>query len=156
MFNHPENDSNANEVTPNDLSSGETEPGLPHKVGYGSPPLHTRFKEGVSGNPYGRTKRRPTADDMLLENADRVIKVKENGRWTKMTPEQAIYANCVRAALKGDYRAIRNLLALMAREEKKYGWAKVGWNKVIPWETFNLKKELEFMITETKEDTVAE
>ena len=156
MFDPPENDSSANGDTPKDLTSGEAQTETPHKVGYGSPPLHTRYKKGVSGNHYGRTKRRPTADDMLLENSDRVIKVKENCHLTKMPPEQLIYANMVRAAQKGDFRAIKNLLALMAREEKKYGWAKVGWNKSNFWETANMKKELEFMITETKEDTVAE
>ena len=156
MFDHPENDSNTNEVTPKDPSSGEAEPGTPHKVGYRSPPLHTRFKKGVSGNPDGRAKRRPTADDMLLDDADRLIKVKENGRWTKMTSEQVMYANMVRAAVKGEFKAIKNLLALMASQEVKYGWAKVGWNKSNYWETFNWKKEMEFMLTETKEDTVAE
>ncbi len=28
-----------------------------HKVGYKSPPLHTRFKKGQSGNPSGRKKK---------------------------------------------------------------------------------------------------
>ena len=116
MFDHPENDCSTNEVTPKDPSSGEAEPATPHKVGYGSPPLHTRYPKGVSGNPYGRTKRRPKADDMLLEEADRVIKVKENGHWTKMTPEQVIYANMVRAAVKGGFKAIKNLLAPQDRE----------------------------------------
>lgn len=30
------------------------------KVGYGCPPLHTRFKPGQSGNPKGRVKGRPS------------------------------------------------------------------------------------------------
>ena len=156
MFDHAENASNANEVTPKDPSPGEAEAGTPHKVGYCSPPLHTRFQKGASGNRYGRPKRRPTADDMLLEEADRLIKVKENGHWTKMTSEQVMYCNMVRAAVKGDFKAIKGLLALMAEQEEKYGWAKVGWNKSNRWETMNWKKEMEFMITETPEDTVAE
>lgn len=156
MFDHPENDGSVNAVTPIDPPPGEAEPGTPHKVGYCSPPLNTRFQKGVSGNPYGRPKRRPTADDMLLEEADRLIKVKENGHWTKMTPEQIMYGNIVRTAVKGDFKAIKGLLALMAEQEEKYGWAKVGWNKSNRWETMNWKKELEFMITDTPEDTVAE
>jgi hypothetical protein len=30
------------------------------EVGYGRPPLHTRFKPGQSGNPKGRVKGRPS------------------------------------------------------------------------------------------------
>lgn len=32
----------------------------PYLVGYGKPPLHTRFKPGQSGNPRGRPRRAPT------------------------------------------------------------------------------------------------
>ena len=156
MFDDPDSESGANEVTPNDLSSGEAEPHSAHKVGYGSTPLHTRFQKGVSGNPYGRDKRRPTADDMLLAGADRVIKVRENGRLTKKTPEQVMYANMVRAALKPNFKAIKDLLALMDSQEKKYSWDKVGWNKSDFWKTSNRKRELEKMLTDTVEDTVPE
>ncbi|MBR1270312.1 hypothetical protein JQ629_22820 [Bradyrhizobium sp. AUGA SZCCT0222] len=30
-----------------------------YNVGYGKPPTHSRFKQGVSGNPKGRPKREP-------------------------------------------------------------------------------------------------
>jgi hypothetical protein len=33
-----------------------------HKVGYKSPPKHTRWKKGQSGNPKGRKKRRIVND----------------------------------------------------------------------------------------------
>ena len=156
MFDHPDSESGANEVTPNDLSSAKAEPGSAHEVGYGSPPLHTRFQKGVSGNRYGRDRCRRTADEMLLAAADRVIKVRENGHLTKRTPEQVMYANMVRAAAKGDSKAIKNLLALMARQEKKYGWYKMGWNKSDFWGTSNRKRRIEAMLIDTVEDTVAE
>lgn len=32
-------------------------PAASYEVGYGKPPVHTRFKEGQSGNPNGRPKK---------------------------------------------------------------------------------------------------
>jgi hypothetical protein len=32
-----------------------------YKVGPGRPPLHTRFRKGQSGNPGGRSKKKPHA-----------------------------------------------------------------------------------------------
>jgi hypothetical protein len=31
-----------------------------YEIGYGKPPLSGRFRAGVSGNPKGRPKRKPT------------------------------------------------------------------------------------------------
>jgi hypothetical protein len=31
-------------------------PPRPYTVGYGKPPVHTRFQKGVSGNPRGRPR----------------------------------------------------------------------------------------------------
>jgi hypothetical protein len=46
-------------------------PAAPYQVGYGKPPLHTRFQKGKSGNPSGRRRRAATerAKALALEEA---------------------------------------------------------------------------------------
>ena len=130
MANDPKVGPDPNKVQPSEPASNELNSGPGEKVGYRCPPRHSRFKPGVSGNPDGRFKVHPTADDILLAEADRVIKVQENGRRTKMTGEQLIFARLTVAATKGGFKEIRDLLTVMDRFERKYFWGNVGWNKV--------------------------
>jgi hypothetical protein len=48
-----------------------------YKVGYGKPPVHTRFRNGQSGNPGGRSARTATdgAKALMLEEACRTVTV---------------------------------------------------------------------------------
>lgn len=39
-----------------------------YEVGYGKPPVHTRWKPGQSGNPGGRPLKIKEAENILLEN----------------------------------------------------------------------------------------
>ena len=50
-----------------------------HQVGYGRPPLHTRFKPGQSGNPKGRPKGAKNEDTILREIMNRPIDIREGG-----------------------------------------------------------------------------
>jgi hypothetical protein len=47
-----------------------------YTVGFGKPPKASQFKPGRSGNPKGRPKGRPTVEQLLLEEAARLVKVK--------------------------------------------------------------------------------
>jgi hypothetical protein len=40
-----------------------------YEVGYGRPPVHTRFPAGKSGNPAGGRKRRPAPQEVFMKEA---------------------------------------------------------------------------------------
>ena len=81
-----------------------------YEVGYGKPPLHSRFPKGVSGNPTGRPKgsKNKRSDacldklaDMILDEADRQVTVKEGGKQVTMTVMQTIIRSIEANAVKG-------------------------------------------------------
>lgn len=81
-----------------------------YAVGYGKPPVQTRFKPGQSGNPRGRSKKsgKPGARDderlkqLALEEAYRPITILEGNRRIKMTVMQAVLRSIALNAAKGD------------------------------------------------------
>ena len=88
-------------------------PASPYRVGYGRPPIHTRFEPGRSGNPRGRprgSKNKRTGahvrkiGDMILDEAYREIEVVEKGRPRTMTTMEAVTRMIVAGAMKGHTR----------------------------------------------------
>lgn len=73
-------------------------------VGYMSPPEHSRFKKGRSGNPKGRPKK----PDDIYTHLQRVLKrkVKPNGADRKMPISEALIRKLRELALSGDKRAL--------------------------------------------------
>src|SRR5260370_30614119 len=51
-----------------------------YEVGYGKPPLHTRFKKGQSGNPRGRPRGAKNLTTLLIDALNQPVVVTENGR----------------------------------------------------------------------------
>lgn len=86
-----------------------------YKVGYGRPPLASRFKPGNPGNPTGRRKRRKTVGEIIRDTMTRRIEVRENGRPRRVTLQEVIVLNLARAAAQGDGKAIRTLFTLQER-----------------------------------------
>ncbi len=72
------------------------------KIGYGSPPVETRFKPGQSGNPRGRPKGRKNEATILHELLNRKITVREDGKPRKITVLEAILLRFTEDALKGN------------------------------------------------------
>jgi len=85
-------------------------PDTTFRVGRGNPPLHTRFKPGVSGNPSGRPKRATTLQTDLLDELAQPAPT--DGDDTK---QRAVARSLVNQAIAGNLRAIAVLVAILTR-----------------------------------------
>ena len=94
------------------MSKPPTQPGA-YAVGYGKPPLATRFKPGQSGNPRGRPKREPSLAELVQQESRRAILVTEDGAVRKMSKRNALAKRLMQQALKGDARATQHVIELL-------------------------------------------
>jgi hypothetical protein len=76
------------------------------EVGYGRPPVGTRFKPGQSGNPKGRKKERKTLPTMFNKILNEQVSLRENSRTRKVSKAEAIVRGIIVNAMKGDHKAI--------------------------------------------------
>ena len=113
--------------TPN-LSSSQNK-----GVGYGNPPVETRFKKGQSGNPNGRpkgSKNKPPssqrAQDILLKEAYRYVEIQEKAGPVSMPMMQAVIRSLGLKAAKGNvgaqkllYQAVTSVEQVREQEKLK-------------------------------------
>ena len=96
--------------------NGEAADDKPYRVGYGRPPLASRFKPNQTGNPKGRPRRplslRAVVDKVLEEK----VEIREGERVVRMSNRQALARASFRRALNNDPKLLR-ALALMIRAE---------------------------------------
>jgi hypothetical protein len=77
-----------------------------YKVGYGKPPMKTRFQKGKSGNPRGRPKRRNPPEEpldfqkALIAELKSTVTITEAGNKKKVTKGQLLAKALVAGALK--------------------------------------------------------
>ena len=92
-----------------------------YKVGYGRPPSHTRFRQGVSGNPGGRPRGTTTAraKRLALQEAYRLVTVREGEDVRTLPAYQAVMRQLVRLAVKGSGPAQRMLIELIQAIEQE-------------------------------------
>jgi hypothetical protein len=62
----------------------------PYAVGYGRPPLHSRFKPGQSGNPKGRAKGSRNLRTILKQVSNEQIQIREGDRTRRMSMMEAL------------------------------------------------------------------
>lgn len=103
-------------------------PDARYEVGYGKPPVATRFRPGQSGNPKGRPKgarnRRPALNeerlkDIILAEAYREITVRDGDRNMTVPMAQAIVRALAVNAAKGQHRAQRLFAEMLASTERQ-------------------------------------
>jgi hypothetical protein len=84
--------------------------GPDYEVGYGKPPLHSRFTKGQSGNPAGRAPGVPNTRGLIEKEGAEPITITENGIQKVVTKLEAAIKSLYQKALKGDVPALKTLL----------------------------------------------
>ena len=101
---------------PEDPNAAPNPPGTESSsdVGYRRPPVGTRFKKGISGNPRGRPRKRrevarssgpPSVQDLVMAEAYRQITIRENNEPVTLPMIQAVVRSLGVAAVRGSHRA---------------------------------------------------
>lgn len=88
-------------------------------IGYGKPPEHTRFKPGESGNSKGR----PKGSGNFSKDLDRLLRskvtVNRDGKPRRISTQEAALLRLGERALKGDPRALIQLLEYAQRRSEE-------------------------------------
>jgi hypothetical protein len=82
------------------------------RVGYKSPPTHSRFKPGQSGNPSGRAKGSQNFKTLFQKILKEEVSLREGSDLRKVSKAEAIMRGLVVGALKGDSRSLGVLFRL--------------------------------------------
>ncbi len=93
-----------------------------YEVGYGKPPVATRFQPGQSGNPKGRPRSSPLVKNLVQQVMNGTLAIEQNGKLRRMPRKEALLLTLFGRAMKGDSKAAGSLLnLLMAAEAPKPG-----------------------------------
>jgi hypothetical protein len=84
-----------------------------YAIGYGRPPVRTRFKPAHSGNPKGRPKRHRNVRTVVEEALNQKVKLKEGDKTRSVTKLEAVVQTIVNGALQRDPKAQVSLMALV-------------------------------------------
>jgi hypothetical protein len=83
-----------------------------YDVGYGRPPVHSRFKPGQSGNSKGRPKGVRNFKTDVQTTLKASVRVTRGGKPRNVSTQEAALLRLREKALGGDARALDRLLAL--------------------------------------------
>lgn len=80
--------------------------------GYKTPPVHTRFQKGKSGNPGGRPCRKDNIGSLIKKELSEKITIQEGGKTVRITKEEALVKKLVLLCIQGKLPAMGLLLKL--------------------------------------------
>jgi len=92
---------------------------IDERVGYGRPPLASRFRPGQSGNPHGRPKGARSLSAVVAAALSERVAVCENGRRRRITKLEAAIKQVVNRAAAGEARSTALLIQLAQANEAK-------------------------------------
>lgn len=81
-----------------------------YKIGRGSPPKHTQFKKGVSGNRRGRPKGSKNLSTLIMEAARHPVNATIDGKSRRISKVQATTMQLATKAAAGDPKAMIKFL----------------------------------------------
>jgi hypothetical protein len=77
---------------------------LGYQIGYGKPPLHSRFQKGRSGNPAGRPTMPKSFRELILRLLDENVSFTESGQQRTVSRRHVIFTQIVNKAALGSVR----------------------------------------------------
>jgi Family of unknown function (DUF5681) len=103
-------------------------------VGYGRPPVHSRFRKGQSGNPAGRRRQSDgeRARKLILREAFRMLNLREGDKVTRIPALQAVLRSQIALAAKGNgpaQRAVVKTVQEIEAEARAHGTAGVAGSR---------------------------
>lgn len=84
------------------MSGRNRRPGDPYEVGFAKPPVKTRFRKGLSGNPNGRPRKKPDLYTELTRVLNEAVTVTIEGEQQRVTVQQALLLRLRDQALRGE------------------------------------------------------
>ena len=88
-------------------------PKTDYEVGYGKPPVATRFTKGQSGNPTGRPRGRKNFDTVIVDALSAKVVVTEGGRRVRKSKFEVAITQVANKSAAGDLRAIKQMHAML-------------------------------------------
>ena len=90
-----------------------------YEVGYGRPPVQTRFRKGTCPNPKGRgAKKGLEVGKIFGDVVHSHMEISEGGRRKRITKTEYIIRSLVMAAVNGDVKAATQLLKIHRYSEQ--------------------------------------
>ena len=122
----------------------------PYAVGYCKPPVHTRFRKGVSGNPRGGSRAQTAARARALElkEAYRLVRVREGDKVMSLPAIQAVMRSQIALAVKGNGPAQRAMIAAIHALEQELATEAAAQEKAMQRPISNLEaaRRVAFML----------
>lgn len=108
-----------------------------HKVGFKSPPVHSRFKPGTSGNPSGRAKGNANFKTIFNKILREEVSLREGSNVRTISKAEAVLRGVVVGALRGDSRSILMLMRMAEQaggfQEESAGITKIE-RVIVSWQ----------------------
>ena len=90
-----------------------------YEVGYGKPPLHSRFKPGQSGYTGGRKQAKPSPSELLDRILEEKLTVSEGGKSKRMPKLEVFLRQLVAHAIANDRQSVKLVLDYLNKRQEQ-------------------------------------